>query len=196
MDWLTNIFSHLCGQGRCFVSDGASLPLCQRCLGLYLGAGITAVWLATSGLWRRGLPNRGVSVVQVTLILAAMLGGVGLIDPGPTWRAACGLWTGHVAMVWLVGGARHLRRVRRGRSQLPWRAADRVGGLALPAALTALAAGLEWLAQARGSVWAAAGGLGVIALAAALALAAWGLGVYLSAWSRQVRTGIWARRST
>ncbi len=33
MDSLTWIFSHICGQGRCFVIDGSPLPVCQRCLG-------------------------------------------------------------------------------------------------------------------------------------------------------------------
>ncbi len=55
METLREIFSFICGQGRCFVVDGTALPLCQRCLGLYAGAFLTTIWLVTSGIWRRGL---------------------------------------------------------------------------------------------------------------------------------------------
>jgi hypothetical protein len=109
METLTAIFGHLCGQGRPFMIDGAPLPVCQRCLGLYAGAAMTAAWLLASGVWRRGLPDRRTMWVHAAMLMAAMLGGMHLLDPGPAWRLVCGLWTGHVAMLWLVGGAVELR---------------------------------------------------------------------------------------
>ena len=67
MQALTDIFSHFCGQGSCFVVDGAALPVCQRCLGLYVGALLTAVWLAATGIWRRGLGSWSVFLVTLKL---------------------------------------------------------------------------------------------------------------------------------
>jgi len=103
------IFSHLCGQGRCFLVEGVPLPVCQRCLGLYAAAAVTGGYLIASGAWRRGYPVRRAIVVHCLILLAAMLGGLHLIDFGPMWRLVCGLWTGHVAMIWLLGGARSLQ---------------------------------------------------------------------------------------
>jgi len=108
MNLLTEIFSHLCGQGRCFVIDGAALPVCQRCLGLYVGALVTLACLAASGAWRRGLPSRSIFAVNVAALLAAILGGLHVLDFGPLWRLACGMWTGQVATLWLIGGSVHL----------------------------------------------------------------------------------------
>jgi len=115
VDAIAEIFSHLCGQERCFVVDGRALPLCQRCLGLYAGAALTMAWLIASGLWgrslwRRGLPCRSVLAVNILCLTAAMLGGMHIIDIGPRWRMLCGLWTGHVAVLWLVGASMHLWR--------------------------------------------------------------------------------------
>jgi len=111
MDALTYIFSHVCGQGRPFVLDGEALPVCQRCLGLYAGAALTGLWILASGLWRRALPERSAAYAHIVMLLAAMAGGVHWLDAGPTWRLVCGLWTGHVAMLWLVGGAGHFLRL-------------------------------------------------------------------------------------
>jgi hypothetical protein len=77
-------------------------------LGLYLGAALTAGWLIGTGLWRRGLPSRRLFPLHAAILLAAMLGGVHMLDFGPTWRVLCGLWTGHVVIVWLLGGGREL----------------------------------------------------------------------------------------
>ena len=105
----TAIFSHLCGQGRCLLVEGVPLPVCQRCLGLYIAAAVTGAYLIVSGAWRQGYPARRAIVVHSLMLMAAMLGGLHLIDFGPTWRLVCGLWTGHVAMIWLLGGARSLQ---------------------------------------------------------------------------------------
>jgi len=119
---LTEFFSYICGQGRPFVLDGEALPVCQRCLGLYAGAALTGLWLVASGAWRRALPERSVAYAHIAMLLAAMAGGVHWLDAGPTWRLVCGLWTGHVAMLWLVGGAGHLLRLagRKPFEDPPW----------------------------------------------------------------------------
>lgn len=115
MEFLTGIFSHICGQGNSFIIDGAALPVCQRCLGLYVGAALTAVWLALSGRWRRGLPTLGVLLLHIGPIVVAGLGGTHVMDAGATWRLMCGLWTGHMIMWWLIGGVVRLWRGRTGR---------------------------------------------------------------------------------
>lgn len=115
MDIAGDIFSLICGRWRCFIIEGAALPLCQRCLGIYAGAAITAGWLMAVGMRRRGLPPMGIILVNAAALLAAMLGGLHVIDSGPAWRLACGLWTGHVVMLWLFCAAtffvRHFRLV-------------------------------------------------------------------------------------
>ncbi|MFB3890694.1 MAG: DUF2085 domain-containing protein [Phycisphaerae bacterium] len=140
MDLIADIFSHLCGQGRCFVVDGRALPVCQRCLGLYAGAALTMAWLIASWIWRSGLAQGGLArrgrwrsglrrsgaeprglelrwplsasvlAVNILCLAAAMLGGLHIIDIGPRWRMLCGLWTGHVAVLWLIGASAYLWR--------------------------------------------------------------------------------------
>ena len=104
METLTESLHYLCSQGRCFVIDQSPLPVCQRCLGLYTGFALTVVWLGLSGVWRRGLASSGVLAFHVAVLLLAMAGGLHWLDPGPRWRLACGLWTGHVAALWIIGG--------------------------------------------------------------------------------------------
>ena len=103
-DIIVRLCSHVCGQGRCFAVDGQALPVCQRCLGLYAGGAFTLVWLILSGLWRNGLPSRGVFAIQCAVLLVAGLGGWHVIDTGPRWRLACGLFTGYVTTYWLAVG--------------------------------------------------------------------------------------------
>jgi hypothetical protein len=101
---LQTLFAHICGQNRCFLIDGMSLPICQRCLGLYAAVAITGACLLITGTWRQGLPPRGIIWLHAGMLLAAMLGGLHVIDTGPTWRLICGLWTGHVVITWLLTG--------------------------------------------------------------------------------------------
>ncbi|MBM4017967.1 MAG: DUF2085 domain-containing protein [Planctomycetes bacterium] len=194
MDALTSIFSHVCGQGRPFVLDGAPLPVCQRCLGLYGGAALTAAWLLASGLWRRALPDRSVALAQIAMLLAAMAGGLSLADLGPAWRLLCGLWTGHVALAWLWGGANHLLALSRPGPFVdpPWPRGLRAGALAAGPALAAVAlmfaryASTGWLLA---SVAAAAG-------AAFLALALIRAAVAAGWWARWRLSALHARGQT
>jgi hypothetical protein len=123
MQSLSELFRHVCSQSRCFEIGGAALPLCQRCLGLYSGFAVTVVWLALSGTWRRGLASNRVLALHAGVLLAALAGGLHWIDPGPRWRLACGLWTGHVAALWIIGGA-----VDQIRAWRPGLGKDRSGG--------------------------------------------------------------------
>lgn len=169
MDTLTDIFSYVCGQGRCFAVDGAALPVCQRCLGMYVGAAGAGAWVILRGLWRRGLPPWPVFVGNVAMLLAAMLGGLHMADFGPRWRLACGLWTGHVAILWLVTGAAHLRgALSRAPVLAPWPPADRRLGCLWPAMLAALAWGFHPLLGLGGPFWSAAAASGVAVLAVSL----------------------------
>jgi polyferredoxin len=189
MDPLTAIFSHLCGRGHCFQSDGVALVVCQRCLGMYVGAVLTAGWLAASGVWRRGLGSWGVFLIQEVTILLAMLGGVHVWGHSPVGRVLCGLWTGHVVLGWLVGGGGHLWRLahRPPRPQLLWRRGDKLQAAAAPLVL----AGVAWLiphAMTLGcTLWTAAAAAGAAVLAAGLALAAGGAAALAAARIRGTR---------
>jgi uncharacterized membrane protein len=173
METITYLFSYVCGQVRSFYVDGIALPVDQRCLGLYLGAFLTALWLAGSGVWRRGLPGPGVLLVHIALLGAALLGGLHVIDPGPQWRLLFGLWTGHVVIFWLVGASMQL--CSRGRSDprlpLPWGASDRLQALVAPAALAGIAALFPLVLPPGWYFWAATAILGAAVLFTAIPVA-------------------------
>ncbi len=171
METLVDIFSHLCGQGRCFVVDGAALPVCQRCLGLYVGAVLTVIWLLTSGIWRRGLPSWSVFLANVVALLAGIIGGLHIVDTGATWRLTCGLWTGHVVMLWLIGGAVHLYAASKDDlKQLPWRFRDKILGMTMIGLMPILAISFESLAFLGWYFWAGLAAAGTILLAGAIVL--------------------------
>ena len=180
METLSDILAHLCGRGTCFVSDGQSLPVCVRCLGLYVGAMLTGLWVLASGVWRRGLVGWIVFPLHVAVLLAAMLGGLGVWGLSSGWKLTFGLWTGHVLELWFVGGAGHLWRLsRRPRPpQSPWPARDTLQALAAPALLGGLALLIPramFLGPAAWTILAAAGAALLVAgvLAALSALAAY-----------------------
>jgi uncharacterized membrane protein len=178
MDALRTAFSLICGQGRCFVIDGVPLPVCQRCLGLYVGALLTASWLLGWRLWSSGLPGRRAVIVEAVALATAMLGGLHVLDGGATWRLLCGLWTGHVVMLWLVGGAAELRALKRpDRSPLPaWTKRAQLAALAA-VPLLALLACVFWRLPAVGwYVWTMAAALGVLALLSAAVVAVTAVG--------------------
>ena len=166
METIRQIFSFICGQGRCFVVDGTALPLCQRCMGLYAGALLTAIWLVAAGTWRRGMPGWSVFLINTATLLTAILGGLRVLDYSPMWRLTCGLWTGHVVVLWLIGGAVQLRSLSRPqtRPQLPWRRRDKLQGLIFPAVLAGFAAACPLLLQIGRCLWTVVAVLGVSVL--------------------------------
>lgn len=182
METLTDIFSHFCGQKSGFVAGGAVLPVCQRCLGLYVGAAVTGVWMAVCGLWRRGLPSWSVFLLNEVMLLAAMLGGAHVWGSAPAAKLACGLWTGHVAALWLIGGAGHLWRLSRPAppGQLPWRLRDKLQALAAAPILAALAWAIPHGMFLGWGFWAVLIVAGAVLLAAAATAAIVALATYLA----------------
>jgi hypothetical protein len=176
-EMITELFSHICGQSRSFFADGVFLPVDQRCLGLYVGAVLTAVWLLGTGIWRHGLPGRGVVGLHLVLLALAILGGRHVIDPGPLWRFACGLWTGHVVLVWLIGATMDLMRLALHESEAEphWRAVHSAQGSAFPLVLAALAWVFPALLPLGWAFWTTVAVLGVCSLAAGLGLVAFAL---------------------
>ncbi len=179
MDIVTQFFSYLCGQGRCFIVDGQALPICQRCFGLYVGAALTGGWLLVTGLWKRGLPGRKVIILNLIVLLTAMLGGIHLIDLGPRWRLLCGLWTGHVAILWLAGGASQLYFSLR-RTKPGWHRKHHIQAFIILAALTTLGMIFPWLTWPGAIFWIVTVIIGVLILcttfvAAITAAIRWGV---------------------
>jgi hypothetical protein len=200
MDSAREIFALVCGQGRCFAAGGEPLPLCQRCLGLYMGAALTAVWLIASGVWRRGLPGRLVILADAGALALAMLGGLHVVDFSESWRAACGAWAGHVVVLWLACAAAeawprrrgHGTRTgldggnawprRRGHGTPRWSAAQTIQAmLALPV-ITGVALAVEPLLRLGWTFWTALAIAGALAIFAAMACAAASLAAWL-AWT-------------
>lgn len=168
-----DIFLLLCGRGRCLVIDGAELWVCQRCLGLYVGAAVAWGVVLAGGLARRGLPPGRVLAAQAVALGLALLGGLHVVDPSAAWRVTCGLWTGQVAVGWMIGGASELTR----RDRSAWSVRDQLAAIG-PLAIAPMAG---WLIAAGppGSrwVWNRVALLGAILAAAALLLCLPAIGV-------------------
>ncbi|MBN1845258.1 MAG: DUF2085 domain-containing protein [Sedimentisphaerales bacterium] len=180
MNGISELVSHLCGRGRCFVIDGQALGVCQRCLGLYVAAALTGGYLLAGRIWRRGLPSRPVAWVHIALLLVALAGGVHWLDLGPRWRLLCGLWTGHVITFWLVAGGFHLLALRRRPGRLaPWRPDEELTAVAAAGMLVPLAAGFYRLGGLGPRVWNIGTLLGIVVLLAAFILAIGSLTVHL-----------------
>jgi uncharacterized membrane protein len=94
MTTISYIFSWLCSQdpSRSFAVAGHVLPLCHRCTGVYLGIGVTGLFLLVSGCYRRGFPPRSILYANIAGLLTMPVFGFHLLDPGPLWR----LWSGLV----------------------------------------------------------------------------------------------------
>jgi len=92
MSVLNYIFSFLCSQDplRSFAIDGHLPPFCQRCTGVYVGLGISCLFLLASRLYKKGLPSLSVIYVNIACLLVMPIFGFHLLDPGPAWR----LWSG------------------------------------------------------------------------------------------------------
>jgi uncharacterized membrane protein len=94
MNTIGYIFSFLCNQNasRSFEIGGQFLPFCQRCTGIYVGMGISFVYLLLSGHYKKGLPRSSILYANIASLLIMPVFGFHLLDPGPVWR----FWTGLV----------------------------------------------------------------------------------------------------
>ncbi len=63
------------------------MPVCQRCTGLYMGIGLTFLWLLLSRNDTKGFP---IVYVNIMCLLIMPVFGFHFLDPGPAWR----LWSG------------------------------------------------------------------------------------------------------
>jgi len=117
MSVIAHIFSFLCSQdaSRSFAIAGHLLPVCQRCAGLYLGMGVTFVYLLLKRDYRRDLPPRSIAYVNVACLLAMPIFGFHLLDPGPAWRLWSGLVYGN-AIVFLLAPAASIISNKGGRT--------------------------------------------------------------------------------
>jgi uncharacterized membrane protein len=104
MNFWSDIFSFLCSQeaSRSFLLDGRLLPVCQRCAGLYLGMGLSFLYLALNPGYRTGFPRKSIVYVNVACLLAMPVFGFHFLDPGPAWRLWSGLIYGHAIVLLLV----------------------------------------------------------------------------------------------
>jgi len=107
MTVVSYIFSFLCSQdpSRSFVIAGHLLPFCQRCTGLYLGLGITFIYLLLSRHYKKGLPPTSVIYVNIASLLIMPVFGFHLLDPGPAWRLWSGLIYGNAIVSLLLPAA-------------------------------------------------------------------------------------------
>jgi uncharacterized membrane protein len=100
MDFLTHLFSWLCGQNPSHVwsPGGVALPCCQRCTGLYAGA-IAAVGLH---LWTRPQVNRGFLMLHGLFLLQLVPCGLYWIAQGPILRSISGVLAGFGIVAFLI----------------------------------------------------------------------------------------------
>ena len=103
MNTINYIFSFLCGQdaSRSFAIAGQLLGFCQRCTGVYVGMGISFLYLLLSRQYRKGLPPLSILYVNIASLLIMPVFGFHIFDPGAAWRFWSGLIFGN-AVVFLL----------------------------------------------------------------------------------------------
>ncbi len=97
---------------RSFFSCGRQWPVCARCTGLYLGAGLGAVaglmGLGRRASWRRW--RRGIIAAALPTAVLWSVEMAGWWDPGSPVRAVAAAMLGTTGGAWLAAVARgHLR---------------------------------------------------------------------------------------
>lgn len=99
MELLHTVFHHVCGQppGRTWHLDSLSLPVCQRCTGLYIGAALAVVFL----LWFRPPLTRAFLAWHGGCLLGMAPFGLHWIEHGPAVRTLTGLGFGTAVVVFL-----------------------------------------------------------------------------------------------
>lgn len=104
MNVISYIFSFLCNQdvSRSFVIGGQVLPFCQRCAGVYIGMGVSFVYLLLSRHYRKGIPPQCIIYTNIASLLMMPIFGFHLLDPGPAWRLWSGLIFGNAIVFLLV----------------------------------------------------------------------------------------------
>ncbi len=107
MSVISYVFSFLCSQdaSRSFAIGGHLLPFCQRCTGVYLGLGISFVYLLASRHYKKGLPPRSIIYVNIASLLIMPVFGFHFLDPGSAWRFWSGLIFGNAIASLLLPAA-------------------------------------------------------------------------------------------
>lgn len=119
MTWLTDIFSLVCGQIHCWAPGGVQMPVCERCLGLYLGA----VWSLVLVLAVRAHPTRALLWLHGLAMLAMIPFGYHLVPHGPAMRTVTGFVFGLGMVYYLTlapGETLRLERLAKSRAAIPY----------------------------------------------------------------------------
>ena len=90
MNWVFHIFSLVCGQVHCWAPGGLSMPVCERCLGLYVGA----VWALVLVVLLRASPTRAMLWLHGMAMLAMLPFGYHFVPHGPIVRTVTGFLFG------------------------------------------------------------------------------------------------------
>ncbi len=98
MNILRALFSHICGQGHCWVLGSQTLPFCQRCTGLYVGAlcGLVLVLLF------RPRPRATTYWIHGAFLLLMIPFGFHFIEHGPLMRTLTGALFGFGLVYYLA----------------------------------------------------------------------------------------------
>ena len=87
---------------RSFHLDGAQLPVCARCLGVYAGAAAGSIVAHVPGLVLRLRPRTLLMLGLVPTLITLVVEWSGLADPGNVVRGAAGVPIGLAAALVLV----------------------------------------------------------------------------------------------
>jgi uncharacterized membrane protein len=95
---LRELFSHICGQGHSWVLGDQTLPFCQRCTGLYVGALLGLVLL----LVFRPRPRAAIYWIHGVFLLLMIPFGFHLIEHGSLLRTITGTLFGFGLVYYLA----------------------------------------------------------------------------------------------
>jgi uncharacterized membrane protein len=113
LDIISHLFAAVCGQnpGHTWAPGGLLLPCCQRCTGLYVGAGVAALL----HLWLRPKLSRRFLEVHGACLLAMAPFGLHWVVQGPVLRTTTGVLFGFavVTFLWLPLSSRFTFHVSR-----------------------------------------------------------------------------------
>jgi uncharacterized membrane protein len=98
MNFLRDLFSHVCGQQHCWVLGGQALPFCQRCTGLYVGAFCALLLI----LLFRPRPNAFLYWIHGIFMLAMIPFGFHFVAHGGLTRTLTGGLFGFGLVYYLV----------------------------------------------------------------------------------------------